>query len=207
MIYLAWESLLTTALEDGSKAQDLGQVHISILSVFNDFPWHISPSDLLTKPTIESDLSAAASRTSKLTYQDISSFSYSVEVIPGLYADTVLKHLNNQSPSKDSSISPVITRALLSTILVTIPNSSPITPSSTTTSLINLLHTYATNESCMHKPLDQHMRDIVRSFHDLEVLANLRWSKPGISLGLPLHLYVLQIIVQNLPPTPERPVN
>jgi len=176
-------------------------MHISLLSVQTNVPWFFMPTSF--KKTVP-QISTPGVTQKDMGYMDISSMSYSLDLLPGLHADlsepssrATTQPVDVSSPVHPLSIGPV--PAILTKALVHIPQSFSTIPASPSTTLVHLLHTMASGKSSMPKLLSDHFKDIVDSFHDLEVLASARWGEVGKRLGLPIHIAALDTIMRRLP--------
>jgi mediator of RNA polymerase II transcription subunit 13 len=188
--------------EQNPKSYSLAEMHISLLSVQTSVPWFFMPTSFKESPQISN-----ASNMKNMVYMDITSTTYFLDLIPGLHAGLFEPILQVSSPTAEDEITPSPlpplsvgpVPALLTTALVRIPQAFPTSPTSPSTTLVHLLHNMASPDSCMHKPLPDHFKDIINSFYDLQVLASARWGEIGNRLGLPIHIAVLGTVMKRLP--------
>ena len=171
-------------------------MHVSLFTIIPQFPWFFLPSSF--ERSISQFGEPDMGRPKSMLYTDVSSFTYSVEVVPDLYKN-VYPRLEEPPPSLANAPFSLNSTPLLSTALIKVPYSFRNTPTSISTTLVNLVYEISSPNSCMHKPLPVHMRNVVDSLYDLEVLADARRGAPENQLGLPPHITTLQTVMMNLP--------
>lgn len=164
-------------------------MHISILSLFTHLPLFLAPSSLESR---DHDHAQSSIRLNEITYQDISSLSYLVETVPGLYS--------NLRTYPDGEIRDMRwVQPLLSTMRIQLSPARANSAFVSSVVLVDLLHLISSPNSSMRKSPQIHFHDIVQNLYELEVLSNLRRGDFEHHDRLPLHVLNLKTILANLP--------